>query len=267
MSPALRLSFGPEVARRRAALDDDLALGHRRRRGLVRGQLGRLELLEVAPAPARPALRAAAGPACRHARLRAARPPARRAPERPPKPPPEGRPPKPPPPGGPPGPPLGAQPRRDGRRSGAGTAATGCGTRTVRTCRPAPAHARRGRDGPAARAERWPRPRRRRDGPARGAERRAGRRAGDRAAGGCRGVSGAWAAGAWRGRAAAAGGPRCARAGRLRRCGGCRRRRCRAAAADQRGARRRRRLGFGAAPAQRRGGRGAAATPGAPGPS
>ena len=72
------VELGPEVARGRAALDDDLALGHGRRRGLVGGQLRRLELFEVAPAPAGPALRRAAGPACRHAHPAAAHPRARR---------------------------------------------------------------------------------------------------------------------------------------------------------------------------------------------
>ena len=50
------VELGPEVAGRRAALDDDLALGDGCRRGLVRGELRRLELFEVAPAPAGPAL-------------------------------------------------------------------------------------------------------------------------------------------------------------------------------------------------------------------
>ena len=50
------VELGPEVAGRRAALDDDLALGHGCRRGLVRGELRRLELFEVAPAPAGPPL-------------------------------------------------------------------------------------------------------------------------------------------------------------------------------------------------------------------
>ena len=56
MSPALRFSFGPEVTRRRPTFDDDLALGHRCGRGLVGGQLGRLELFEVAPTPSGPPL-------------------------------------------------------------------------------------------------------------------------------------------------------------------------------------------------------------------
>ncbi len=46
----------PEVARRGAPLDDDLAVGNRRGRGLVGGELGRLELLDVAPASTGPAL-------------------------------------------------------------------------------------------------------------------------------------------------------------------------------------------------------------------
>ena len=50
------VELGPEVACRRAALDDDLAVGHGCRRGLVRGELRRLELFEVAPAPAGPPL-------------------------------------------------------------------------------------------------------------------------------------------------------------------------------------------------------------------
>ncbi len=50
------VELGPEVARRRAALDDDLALGNGGRRGLVRGQLRRLELLEVATPAASSAL-------------------------------------------------------------------------------------------------------------------------------------------------------------------------------------------------------------------
>ena len=50
------VELGPEVAGRRAALDDDLAVGDGCRRGLVRGELRRLELFEVAPAPPGPAL-------------------------------------------------------------------------------------------------------------------------------------------------------------------------------------------------------------------
>ena len=53
------VQLGPEIARRRAALDDDLAVGHGRRRRLVAGELGRLELFEVAPAPAGAPLRRA----------------------------------------------------------------------------------------------------------------------------------------------------------------------------------------------------------------
>ena len=45
-----------EIASRRAALDDDLTVGHGCRRRLVRGELRGLELLEVAPAPAGPPL-------------------------------------------------------------------------------------------------------------------------------------------------------------------------------------------------------------------
>ena len=47
------VDLGTEVACRRTALDDDLALGHRCGRGHVRGQLRGFELLELATAPAR----------------------------------------------------------------------------------------------------------------------------------------------------------------------------------------------------------------------
>ena len=50
------VQLGPEIARRRSAFDDDLAVGHRCRRRLVAGELCRLELLEVAPATAGAAL-------------------------------------------------------------------------------------------------------------------------------------------------------------------------------------------------------------------
>ena len=53
------VQLGPEIARRRAAFDDDLAVGHRRRRRLIAGELCRLELLEVAPATAGASLRRA----------------------------------------------------------------------------------------------------------------------------------------------------------------------------------------------------------------
>ncbi len=101
-----------EVARGRAALDDDLALGYRCRRRLVRRQLRRLELFEVAPASPRPPLRR---PPTRHAPTSSRRWGTRRCARagtsgeatatatagRPPKPPPPaGRPPKPPPPAG-----------------------------------------------------------------------------------------------------------------------------------------------------------------------
>ncbi len=59
-SPAERLSLGPRSRAVEPALDDDLALGDRRVRRHVGGQLGRLELFEVAaPAPG-PTLRRAA---------------------------------------------------------------------------------------------------------------------------------------------------------------------------------------------------------------
>ena len=51
------VELGPEVTGRRAALDDDLAVRDGCRRGLVRGELRRLELFEVAPASACPSLR------------------------------------------------------------------------------------------------------------------------------------------------------------------------------------------------------------------
>ena len=176
------VELGPEVACRRAALDDDLALGHRGGRGLVRGQLRRLELLEVAPATARPAL---GRPTARHAAAAAlgrctgrVRP--RRSGRRSHHPP--DAPPKPPPLDGPP-------PGRPGpERASAG--ARRIGTTRPRARRggvgPAPAHARRRRDRPAARTERRAGARWRRDGLARRAEGRAGCRAGG--AGGGRGV-------------------------------------------------------------------------------
>ena len=120
------VELGPEVAGGRAALDDDLAVGHGRRRGLVGGELGRLELFEVAPAPAGPALGRpppghAATPTGGGAPVGA--PP----PGRPPKPPPPaGRPPKPPPPGHP-GRRGTAGTRRGGRRCAAGRQPPGRG--------------------------------------------------------------------------------------------------------------------------------------------
>ena len=50
------VELGPEVAGRRAALNDDFAVGDGSRRGLVRGELRRLQLFEVAPASAGPPL-------------------------------------------------------------------------------------------------------------------------------------------------------------------------------------------------------------------
>ena len=50
------VELGTEVAGGRAALDDDLGVGHRRGRRRVGGELGRLELLEVAATPTGPAL-------------------------------------------------------------------------------------------------------------------------------------------------------------------------------------------------------------------
>ena len=47
------VELGSDVLRRRAALDDDLAVGHRRAARLPRGHLGRLELFDVAAASAR----------------------------------------------------------------------------------------------------------------------------------------------------------------------------------------------------------------------
>jgi hypothetical protein len=163
------IELGPEVARGRAALDDDLALGHRRRRRLVRRELRRLELFEVAPASPRPTLR---GPPPRHAptsslgrgtgrgtRARAPAEAATRAAA-------EatatarattGT------PAAPGGPATGAL------RVGA-TAAARAGTRGCVRRGPAPAHAGRGRDGPAARSERRPLPGRRGHGPARWAQ-------------------------------------------------------------------------------------------------
>jgi len=58
------VQFGPEVTGRRGALDDDLAVRDGRRRGLVRGELRRLQLFEVAPASPGPPLR---GPPTGHA--------------------------------------------------------------------------------------------------------------------------------------------------------------------------------------------------------
>ena len=60
-----------ELLRRRAALDDDLGVGHRRVRRRVGRELRRLELLEVATAPARPALRGGRGRRGRRDRHRA----------------------------------------------------------------------------------------------------------------------------------------------------------------------------------------------------
>ncbi len=53
------VQLGPEIPRGRPALDDDLAVGHRRRRRLIAGELCRLELFEVAPATAGATLRRA----------------------------------------------------------------------------------------------------------------------------------------------------------------------------------------------------------------
>ena len=53
------VQLGPEVACRRSAFDDDLAVGHRGGRRLVAGELRRLELFEVAPAPTGATLRRA----------------------------------------------------------------------------------------------------------------------------------------------------------------------------------------------------------------
>ena len=179
------VQLGPEVARRRATLDDDLALGYRRRRRLVRGQLRRLELFEVAPASPRPALWR---PPPRHAPTSSLRWGTRRCPGAgaPAEAATAGRPPKPPPP---PAPPPGRPPPPAGPAAGAlrvGPAAAGAGARGRGRAGPAPAHAGRGRNGPTARPERRSRPgRRRRHGPARGAERRPGRPALVRR---CRGV-------------------------------------------------------------------------------
>ena len=54
--PGRPVELGPELARRRAALHDDLDVGHRGVRRRVGGELRRLELLEVATAAARAAL-------------------------------------------------------------------------------------------------------------------------------------------------------------------------------------------------------------------
>ena len=65
------VQLGPEVAGRRAALDDDLAVGHGCGRGLVAGELRRLELFEVAPAAAGAPLGRAPSRAARCGRPRA----------------------------------------------------------------------------------------------------------------------------------------------------------------------------------------------------
>ncbi len=57
--PGAPIELGAEVACGRAPLDDDLALGHRGRRGLVGRELRRLELLEIATAPSGATLRGA----------------------------------------------------------------------------------------------------------------------------------------------------------------------------------------------------------------
>ena len=100
------VELGPELAGRRAPLDDDLDVGHRRVRRRVGGELRRLELLEVAtPAPGPPLGRSPATGGHRPGRPGATADRATAA-GRPPKPPPPpGRPPKPPPPPGRPGPP------------------------------------------------------------------------------------------------------------------------------------------------------------------
>ena len=56
------VQLGTEVAGRRAPLDDDLAFGHRRVRGHVRGQLGRFQLLQVPTTTSRPPLGRSATP-------------------------------------------------------------------------------------------------------------------------------------------------------------------------------------------------------------
>ena len=163
------VELGAEVACRRAALDDDLALGDGRRGGLVRGQLRRLELLEVAPAPAGPALgRAAAGHAAAATRGRCTRGRARAGTAA------EAA------TGGP------AAEAATGGRAAAGTArprGAAAGPRRVGTAGPgarrggagpASAHAGRRRDRPPARAEGRARPRWRGDRLARRAERWAG---------------------------------------------------------------------------------------------
>ena len=172
MSPALRLSLGPRsrAVEPRSMMTSPSGTGAVR--GLVGGQLRRLELLEVAPASARPALRRApaghAPPptrrwgACRRAGSRAAAEAATRG--------------------------SSTEAAAAGRATGTAAGTTGprgaaAGPRRVgapgsggRRCGtgPAPAHTGRGRNGPSTRAEGRPRPRRWGHGLARGAERWAG---------------------------------------------------------------------------------------------